>query len=206
MSSLRKEETKNLATHASAFPWLINQIIHSTYLEGTEMQPITKKYQRTAFLMENAGLGQQCNPLKTRQQAPNSVIYAKTHLTKPRLNFITFQLSQKWSGFGLFLLENNRAHDFQYFFQAFQGSKVTPWLSFQQWVFFLQGQRCSWCPLWLLISAEDGKFGFQSFQKGAYARNICSHVACGVSLHVWQTVEYKLLDFSALPVKLAVLL
>lgn len=65
--------------------------------------PITKKYQRTAFLMENTGLGQQCNPLKIRQQAPKSVIYAKPHLTKPRLNFITFQLSQKWSGFVFFL-------------------------------------------------------------------------------------------------------
>lgn len=54
--------------------------------------------------MENTGLGQQCNPLKIRQQAPKSVIYAKPHLTKPRLNFITFQLSQKWSGFVFFFL------------------------------------------------------------------------------------------------------
>ena len=65
------------------------------------MQLTTKKYQRTAFLMENIGLGTTMKPIKTRQQAPNGVIYAKSHVTKLRL-FITFQLSQKWSGFDFF--------------------------------------------------------------------------------------------------------
>ena len=34
--------------------------------------------------------------LKTRQQAPKGVTYAKPHVTKLRLNLITVRLSRKW--------------------------------------------------------------------------------------------------------------